>query len=98
MSPTSYRTAPPRGKELRYYSAPAMPVNLRGDTLARMNDLERVADALGNAARVTILTGAGVSAASGIPTFRGADGLWNKVRAETLATPEAFEHDPNLAW
>jgi NAD-dependent deacetylase len=61
-------------------------------------DLERVAAAVRTAARVTILTGAGVSAASGIPTFRGADGLWKKVRAETLATPEAFANDPKLVW
>ncbi len=49
-------------------------------------------------AAITALTGAGVSAASGIPTFRGPDGLWKKVRAETLATPEAFENDPKLVW
>jgi NAD-dependent deacetylase len=63
-----------------------------------VTDLERAADVLRGAQRVTALTGAGVSAASGIPTFRGADGLWRKVRAETLATPEAFEHDPKLVW
>ncbi len=61
-------------------------------------ELERVAEVLKNARRVTALTGAGVSAASGIPTFRGADGLWKKVRAETLATPEAFDNDPKLVW
>lgn len=53
---------------------------------------------LGAAKRITVLTGAGVSAASGIPTFRGEDGLWRKVRAETLATAEAFENDPKLVW
>ena len=61
-------------------------------------DLARVAEALGRARRLSALTGAGVSAASGIPTFRGADGLWKKVRAETLATPEAFDNDPRLVW
>jgi len=50
------------------------------------------------ARRVTILTGAGISAGSGIPTFRGEDGLWKKVRAETMATPESFAHDPQLVW
>lgn len=44
------------------------------------------------------LTGAGISAESGIPTFRGAGGLWRQYRAEDLATPEAFERDPKLVW
>jgi NAD-dependent deacetylase len=48
--------------------------------------------------RVVVFTGAGVSADSGIPTFRGADGLWKKYRAEELATPEAFHRDPALVW
>jgi NAD-dependent deacetylase len=47
---------------------------------------------------VTVLTGAGVSAASGIPTFRGAGGLWKQYRASDLATPEAFARDPLLVW
>src|SRR5262245_5862702 len=63
-----------------------------------VTDLERVAIVLNRARTFTALTGAGVSAASGIPTFRGADGLWKKVRAETLATPEAFQNDPKLVW
>ena len=49
-------------------------------------------------ARVTVLTGAGVSAASGVPTFRGPDGLWKQFRPETLATPDAFRRDPKLVW
>ena len=48
--------------------------------------------------RLTVLTGAGVSAASGVPTFRGPDGLWKKYRPESLATPEAFQRDPKLVW
>jgi NAD-dependent deacetylase len=47
---------------------------------------------------VVVLTGAGISAESGVPTFRGADGLWRSHRAEDLATPEAFERDPRLVW
>jgi NAD-dependent deacetylase len=50
------------------------------------------------ARRITVLTGAGVSAASGVPTFRGADGLWRRYRATDLATPEAFARDPKLVW
>jgi len=48
--------------------------------------------------RVVAFTGAGVSAESGIPTFRGAGGLWRNFRAEDLATPEAFARDPELVW
>jgi NAD-dependent deacetylase len=47
---------------------------------------------------VVVFTGAGVSADSGIPTFRGAGGLWRNFRAEDLATPEAFARDPILVW
>ena len=45
---------------------------------------------------LVVLTGAGVSAESGVPTFRGADGLWEGHRFEDVATPEAFERDPAL--
>ena len=65
-----------------------------------MNDprLDALADRLRTASRVAILTGAGVSAASGVPTFRGAGGLWRRFRPEQLATAEAFERDPHLVW
>jgi NAD-dependent deacetylase len=48
--------------------------------------------------KVVVFTGAGVSVESGIPTFRGADGLWKKYRAEDLATMEAFRANPKLVW
>ncbi len=47
---------------------------------------------------VVVLTGAGISSESGIPTFRGDGGLWRNFRAEDLATPEAFRKDPKLVW
>jgi NAD-dependent deacetylase len=50
------------------------------------------------ASSVAVLTGAGISAESGIPTFRGPGGLWREYRAEDLATPEAFARDPKLLW
>lgn len=50
------------------------------------------------ARRVAVLTGAGISAESGIPTFRGQGGLWRQYRPEDLATPEAFDADPKLVW
>lgn len=51
-------------------------------------------------AKVAVLSGAGISAASGIPTFRGKsdDALWSQYRPEQLATPEAFARDPELVW
>src|SRR5437764_5448016 len=48
--------------------------------------------------RIVVFTGAGVSADSGIPTFRGPGGLWRNFRAEDLATPDAFARDPALVW
>ena len=60
--------------------------------------MDRIRTLLKNARSVAALTGAGVSAESGIPTFRGNNGLWKQYRAEDLATPEAFERDPKLVW
>lgn len=60
---------------------------------------EALLTALRDARHVCVLTGAGVSAESGVPTFREAqDGLWEQYRAEDLATPEAFLADPALIW
>ncbi len=60
---------------------------------------------IGRAAKIIVenkpivaLTGAGISAESGIPTFRGPDGLWRKFKPEELATPEAFQRNPRLVW
>ncbi len=60
-----------------------------------MEHLKRI---LKSAKRICILTGAGVSSESGIPTFRGKDGLWNKYNPSELATFEAFEEDPIKIW
>ncbi len=61
-----------------------------------MIDLARAA--LQSANSVVVLTGAGISAESGIPTFRGAGGLWRDYKPEELATPEAFAANPTLVW
>src|SRR5688572_26850919 len=53
---------------------------------------------IAGAESVVVLTGAGISAESGVPTFRGPEGLWRSFRVEDLATPEAFERDPRLVW
>lgn len=60
--------------------------------------LRACARLFGRAGRIVALTGAGVSAESGVPTFRGPGGLWRQYRAEDLATPEAFRADPALVW
>lgn len=49
-------------------------------------------------ARIVALTGAGISAESGVPTFRGEGGLWQGHRAQDLATPQAFQRDPSQVW
>jgi len=62
------------------------------------NTIEHARALLAQAQRIAVLTGAGVSAESGVPTFRGAQGLWRQFRPEDLATPEAFARDPKLVW
>jgi NAD-dependent deacetylase len=61
-------------------------------------EIEAVKRVLQDVERITVLTGAGISAESGVPTFRGADGLWQNHRATELATPEAFSRNPKLVW
>lgn len=63
-----------------------------------MTDLEQARRWIEEARSVAALTGAGISAESGIPTFRGQGGLWRNFRAEELATPDAFAADPKLVW
>jgi NAD-dependent deacetylase len=63
-----------------------------GDLWARARDLAEQAES------ILVLTGAGVSAESGVPTFRGGEGLWKSFRPEELATPGAFAQDPRLVW
>ena len=60
--------------------------------------LDKAARLIARLGRVVALTGAGISADSGIPTFRGRDGLWRRFKPEELATPEAFERNPRLVW
>jgi NAD-dependent deacetylase len=60
--------------------------------------VEQARDWIKNASRIAVLTGAGISAESGVPTFRGDEGLWKQYKPEELATPEAFLRDPRLVW
>lgn len=63
-----------------------------------LDDVLVLAARLKATSRVTVVAGAGLSAASGVPTFRGPGGLWKDFRPEELATPEAFARDPRLVW
>ena len=63
-----------------------------------VSDLAGVREALRAATSIVVLSGAGISAESGVPTFRGAGGLWRNYSPEELATPEAFARDPRLVW
>lgn len=58
----------------------------------------RVREVVGRGRRVLALTGAGISAESGIPTFRGREGWWRREDPSRLATREAFERDPSYVW
>ena len=60
--------------------------------------MEEAAKLLARSRFAIAFTGAGISAESGVPTFRGFNGLWKRHRPEELATPEAFRKDPHLVW
>ncbi len=60
--------------------------------------IELISQKIKEAKKITIFTGAGISKASGIPTFRGKDGLWSKYSASELATMNAFIKNPKLVW
>lgn len=61
-------------------------------------DLESLHETIKNSTRILALCGAGLSASSGLPTFRGAGGLWRTHQSTSLATPQAFAADPGLVW
>ncbi len=66
--------------------------------MTMLEEMSEVCACLGKARRLVVFTGAGVSAESGVPTFRGPQGIWRTFRAEDLATREAFERDPQFVW
>ncbi len=63
-----------------------------------VNDYTKLIEVLKEAERLVFFTGAGISAESGIPTFRGKEGLWNKFKPEELANFDAFMRNPELVW
>jgi len=66
--------------------------------LAGQDDMSSFKDIFRAAKHVVILSGAGISAESGIPTFRGSGGFWRTYRSQDLATYGAFRRDPSLVW
>jgi len=66
--------------------------------LMEIESLHSVACTISNADYMIVLTGAGVSKESNVPTFRGEDGLWRNYNAMDLATPDAFRRNPTLVW
>ncbi len=63
-----------------------------------MEKREKFLKLLKESEKISVITGAGISAESGVPTFRGKDGLWKNYKAEELATPYAFSRNPELVW
>jgi NAD-dependent deacetylase len=61
-------------------------------------DFDEISKRISEAKSLVVSTGAGISSPSGVPTFRGKDGLWKNYRAEDLATPEAFRENPERVW
>jgi NAD-dependent deacetylase len=62
------------------------------------NSIEVLKNTIAGVDRIRVLTGAGISAESGIPTFRGTGGIWRNYEIEDVATPEAFARNPELVW
>ena len=67
-------------------------------TMSEPGLLTEAAAVLRRGRSIAVLTGAGISAESGVPTFRGSAGLWRQFRPEELATPVAFARNPTLVW
>lgn len=76
----------------------AKQTNFQAMAKRQSSDLTKFKESLKTAKEIVILSGAGISAESGIPTFRGAGGYWRKYQASALATPEAFRSSPSLVW
>ena len=97
------RALPPLRASLQYTNAAAAPLCWRdpGGLRARYSEGLRLGMsplAISAEDRVFVLTGAGISAESGLPTFRASDGLWEGHRIEDVCTPEALARNPALVW
>src|SRR5258705_13473046 len=91
------KTPPNRPHSEKIIMAPILPRAM--DEPIDQQGIARARALLATARAVVVLTGAGVSAESGIPTFRDAlTGVWSRFRPEDLATREAFLRDPARVW
>ncbi|XP_065915467.1 NAD-dependent protein deacylase sirtuin-5, mitochondrial-like [Dysidea avara] len=68
------------------------------ETTGPSDNMKAFREIFAKAKNIVVLSGAGISAESGVPTFRGAGGLWRTFQAQQLATPEAFADNPSLVW
>ncbi|XP_072177563.1 NAD-dependent protein deacylase sirtuin-5A, mitochondrial-like [Diadema setosum] len=94
--------------QVRVRSAPAVGTTRHTGIISRLamaeigqrwnSDLAALREEFAGAKHIVFVTGAGASAESGVPTFRGAGGYWRKWQAQSLATPESFEENPSLVW
>lgn len=86
------------------FGSTLLPCSLRplattmSSTVRQSSDYVQFNQLVAKSKRIIALTGAGISAESGVPTFRGEDALWRKYHATELANPEAFQRDPVLVW
>jgi NAD-dependent deacetylase len=86
--------SPPATPPASFMRTPRAPFGLRVHGQREMNDRLVIDDRT----RLMVLTGAGVSAESGLPTFRDANGLWENHAVEQVASPEGFRENPELVW
>lgn len=87
-----------RPSRLLAIASPMMALTGQGQTQFSQQSLDSFAVHLKSSKRIMALLGAGLSASSGLPTFRGAGGYWRAHEATDLATPEAFHEQPALVW
>ena len=81
-----------------FLEAPRLPEDRSALGIARLAQIARDYSAYATSPGIANETGAGISAESGVPTFRGDGGLWKNFKPEELATQEAFARDPKLVW
>ncbi|CAK8672056.1 unnamed protein product [Clavelina lepadiformis] len=87
-----------RRYERLYFNNMAKQVGIHKELSRPSSDMAALRNEVKKARHILILSGAGISAESGVPTFRGAGGYWRQYQAQDLATPDAFAKNPSLVW